>query len=309
MRQRLVTRRGGPGGRWSRRDAPPRSPAASTAVALALTAATLMTLDHQSGLLDPVRGVVAEGVGPLQAGAAAAARPVAAVPDWFRTRSELRRELAELESANTDLRGRLARSGYDRNRLEEYDRLTAMASETGRVLVPARVVAWGPQQSFARTVTLDAGSRAGLSTDLTVVNGDGLVGRVIRVTARTATVLLVMDAESVVGGRIGESMELGFLRGRGVVGSAGRLDLELVDSAVLPSRGDAVLTWGSAGGSPYVSGVPVGRITKAYDDLRDTSRRAVVEPFVDFSSLDLVGVVVPPGTDSDRALVRSGGLG
>lgn len=280
----------------------------TTLLALALTAVTLMTLDHQSGLLDPVRAVAGEALGPLQDGAATATRPVAAVPEWFRARTELQHDVATLQAENSDLRGRLETSGYDRNRLAEYDRLTALAGETARVLVPARVIGWGPQQSFARTITIDAGSRAGVTTDLTVVSGDGLVGRVTRVTPTTATVLLVMDADSVVGGRIGDSMELGFLRGRGVVGESGRLDLELVDASTLPRRGDVVVTWGSSGGAPYVSGVPVGQVTKVYDSLRETSRRAVIRPFVDFSSLDLVGVVVAPDTQSDRALVRAGGL-
>ncbi len=70
----------------------------------------------------------------------------------------------------------------------------------------------------------------------------------------------------------------------------------------------SVVTWGSGGGGPYVSGVPVGRVTKVYESVRDSARRAVIAPFVDFSSLDLVGVVVAPGTESDRALVRAGGL-
>jgi rod shape-determining protein MreC len=33
----------------------------------------------------------------------------------------------------------------------------------------------------------------------------------------------------------------------------------------------------------------------------------VIEPYVDFSSLDLVGVVVPSGSRSDRALVEADG--
>ncbi len=111
-----------------------------------------------------------------------------------------------------------------------------------------------------------------------MVNDDGLVGRVLRVTRTTATVLLVVDADSVVGGRVGDSMEVGFLHGRGVVGRAGRLDLELVDDATVPARDDTVVTWGSDGGAPYVSGVPVGRVTKVYDSLRETAHRAVIEP-------------------------------
>ena len=94
---------------------------------------------------------------------------------------------------------------------------------------------------------------------MTVVNDDGLVGRVLRVTRTTATVLLVVDADSVVGGRVGESMEVGFLHGpRRRSATSGRLDLELVDAAVVPAKGDVVVTWGSDGGAPYVAGVPVG---------------------------------------------------
>ena len=129
----------------------------------------------------------------------------------------------------------------------------------------------------------------------------------LRVTRTTATVLLVVDAESVVGGRIGESMQLGFLHGRGDLGSSGRLDLELVDDAVVPAKGDVVVTWGSEDGAPYVPGVPVGRVTAVFSSLRQTSQRAVIAPFVDFGALDVVGVVVPSGTHSDRSVVEADG--
>jgi len=92
-----------------------------------------------------------------------------------------------------------------------------------------------------------------------------------------------------------------------VVGDEGRLDLELVDRTAVPARADSVVTWGSDGGAPYVSGVPIGRVTRVYSSLRETSQRVVVDPYVDFGSLDVVGVVVPTGTTSDRALVGPDG--
>jgi rod shape-determining protein MreC len=219
----------------------------------------------------------------------------------------MRREIATLTAENSDLRQQVATSGVDRNRLAEYDGLTNAAQILGRTLVPAHVVGIGASQTFSRTVTIDAGSEAGVHPDQTVVNADGLVGRVLRVTRTTATVLLVIDAESVVGGRIGESMQLGFLHGRGDLGRSGRLDLELVDDSVVPDKGDVVVTWGSRSGAPYVSGVPVGRVTQVFSSLRQTSQRAVIAPFVDFGALDLVGVVVPTGTPSDRSLVELDG--
>jgi len=286
-----------------------RRPTRALLVALLLTSVTVMTLDrgHGGSPVDPLRSAVGGVLGPAEAAAAAAARPLAAVPEWFRSRGELRHDVARLEAENADLRQQVETSGLDRNRLAEYDGLTAAARTQGRAVVPARVVALGAAQSFTRTVTIDAGSEAGVRADQTVLNADGLVGRVVRVSRTTATVLLVLDSRSVVGARVGSSMEVGFLSGRGVVGEDGRLDLELVDGAITPARGDVVVTWGSHGGAPYVSGVPVGRVTQVFASLRDSSRRAVVVPYVDFTSLDVVGVVVPSGTSSDRSVIEADG--
>ncbi|WP_110181818.1 rod shape-determining protein MreC [Nocardioides solisilvae] len=291
--------------RWRGLDDGPR-PSRSTLVALVLAAATLMTLDQSTGDDSPVellRTGVGEAFAPVESVTSAAVRPFTAVPSWFRAKDELRRDIRELEAENAALREQVATTDFDRNRLAEFDGLTRAAADLGRSLVPARVVGYGPAQSFTRTVTLDAGSEAGLRPDMTVVNDDGLVGRVVRVTQRHATVLLVVDAESTVGGRIGSSMELGFLRG----GEDGTLDLELVDQKVVPAQGDTVVTWGSDGAGPYVAGVPVGRVTDVFASVREQSQRAVIEPFVDFSALDVVGVVVPEGTGSDRAVVRADG--
>lgn len=291
-------------------DADRRRPSRALLVALVLACASLVTLDLQGdgdSPLEPVRAAVGGVFGPVENATAAVVRPVAAIPEFFRTRDSLEAELSSLEAENAELRSQVARSGFDRNRLAEYDGLTAAAGNLGQALVPARVVGVGPSQSFSRTVTIDAGSDAGVTPDQTVVNADGLVGRVLRTTRTTATVLLVIDTGSVVGGRVGESMEMGFLRGRGDLGAEGKLDLELVDQAEVPAKHDAVVTWGSDGGAPYVAGVPVGRVTSVYSSIRETSQRAVIEPFVDFGALDLVGVVVPSGTPSDRAVIEADG--
>ena len=73
-------------------------------------------------------------------------------------------------------------------------------------------------------------------------------------------------------------MEIGFLHGRGALGDDARLDLQLLDQALVPGRGDAVVTWGSRNGAPYVSGIPVGEVTAVYSNVRDSSQRAVVQP-------------------------------
>src|SRR4051794_3595964 len=209
----------------------PGRPRRSLVVALVLACLTLVTLDHvdDGAAVDPLRRLVGEVYGPAESAADAVVAPAVAVPHWLRSHHDLATRIDDLQSQNEQLRSELATRDYDKNRLQEYDDLTATAQSIGYALVPARVIGIGPAQSFSRTVTIDAGSRAGLAPDQTVVNGDGLVGRVLRVTSTTATVLLVVDADSTVGGRVGRSMKVGFLHGRGDLGQDARLDLELVD--------------------------------------------------------------------------------
>lgn len=292
--------------RLDERDRPSRS----VIVALLLGCATLMTLDHQGGdtsLVEPARRVVGEAFGPVEEAATAAVRPFTTVPTYFRSKDALAEDNEALALENAALRAQVRTADYDRNRLREYDELTRTADRLDHTLLPARVVGHGSAQSFSRTVTIDAGTDAGVQADMAVVNNDGLVGRVVRANRSTATVLLILDPGSVVGGRLGNSMEVGFLRGRGELGETGRLDLALVDGTVIANEGDTVVTWGSEDGAPYVAGIPIGRVAAIFSSPRETSRRAVIEPFVDFTSLDLLGVVVPTGTHSDRGLLRAEG--
>lgn len=279
-------------------------------VALVLACLTVMTLDHNPGRsspVEPAREAMGQILGPVESVTSAAMRPVTGVGDWVHSRRSLSNDIATLQAENSRLRSQVAGSGYDRNQLAEYRGLTSAASTLGQALVPAHVVAYGPAQSFSRTVTIDAGSRAGVHPDQTVLNNDGLVGRVLRVTSTTATVLLIVDAQSVVGGRVGSSMKVGFLRGQGGLGDGGALGLELVDDAQAPAKGDTIVTWGSRDGAPYISGVPVGRVTAVYASLRESTQRAAIKPFVDFGALDLVGVVVPSGTKADRGIIEADG--
>lgn len=288
-----------------------RRPSRRLVPILVLACLTVMTLDAKSGSdspLDPLRSAVGNVVGPAEALTAAAVRPFTDVSGFIRTNKDLRQDLNELESEKQRLLGRLAATGLDRGRLAELEGLTRAVKDTGYSMVGARVIALGPMQSFSRTATIDAGTSSGIRVDMTVLNHRGLVGRVTQVTRSTATVLLIVDTESAVGGRLGSNLEIGLLRGQGDQSGSGRLNLELVDNSVMPAKGDTVVTWGSRNGVPYVAGIPIGRVESVVSSPRESSKQAVIKPFVDFSSLDVVGVVVPRGTSGDRQVLSSGGL-
>jgi rod shape-determining protein MreC len=272
---------------------------------LLVTSISLITIDYRGGEhspLDGVRSVAATAFGPVERVAAAIASPVSDAVDGVSGLGDGGADADRLAEQNKTLRGRLRTSALDRSRAQELDDLLKVAGAGRYRVVPARVIAIGAAQTFSWTVTLDAGSRDGIRPDMTVLDGDGLVGRVKTVGPTTSTVLLAVDPESSVGVRLEGSMEVGFTTGQGIR-DRGDLDLRLLDGQSSVAPGDRLVTFGSQGDTPYVPGVPVGRVVTVSGSPGSQTRTAVVSPYVDFTSLDLVGVVVEPPRKDPRDAV------
>lgn len=262
---------------------------------LLLTSFLLITVDFRGGgVSDRVRGVVGSVFGPLERAAGAVVRPVSGLVDDVGNLSSRKAKIAALEKENSALRQQLRTTGDVRSRATQLDRLLRISGLGQYRIILGQVVAVGPAQGFASTVTIDAGSGDGLTADMTVLNGDGLVGRVKSVTATTATVLLLTDPTSTVGVRLEGTRELGFVSGRG----QRPMQLEVPDAQAKITKDQRLVTLGSVNNRPYVRGVPVGVITSVLLEPGSPSRIATVLPYVDVSHLDVLGVVVePPRTD------------
>jgi rod shape-determining protein MreC len=165
--------------------------------------------------------------------------------------------------------------------------------------VAATVIAVG--QGYGQTVTLDAGSRDGVRPQETVLDGHGLVGTVTAVNARTCTVLLATDATAVVGVTLASSGKIGWVTGPGKSRSgSGLLRLQVLDANAVLSPGEQLVTSASVRDRPYVPGVPVGVISKVENRAGSLTALALVRPYVDFTSLGVVGIVVAPPSQNPR---------
>jgi rod shape-determining protein MreC len=266
---------------------------------LVLASITIITLDARhdtSSPVDPLRSAVSAVLGPMQEGATALMTPILAMPDRFAEVDDLQARVDELETENSELATQVRAAEANVNRATELEGIADFADTAGYEVVAAQVIGMGSAQTFSRTVTIDVGTRDGVVPDLTVINADGLVGRVIEAEASTSTVLLIVDSESTVGGRLSKSMELGFLDGDGQLSGAGTLQFSLVDHTIAPREGDVVVTWGSKNGAPYLPGVPVGTVLSVHSSPSELAQTATIAPYVDFSSLDVVAVVTDGGS-------------
>lgn len=260
---------------------------------LLLSSLTLVVLSLRGageGARDGANGVF----GPIQSAASALVRPIGDFLSSVSSLGSKDEQIAELQRTNDELTAQLATTEYERNRAQELNELLRLTGAGQYRTVPAQVVAYGPTQGFAWTVTIDAGSADGVKVDQNVVNGQGLVGRVVRVGTSTSVVVLLVDATATVGARIESSMEVGFLNG---TGDPVALELQLLDPFAPAQPGDRLVSFGVRGGA-YVPGIPLGTITEVAGTPGQLTRIATVVPFVDVTTLDLVGVITEaPRTD------------
>ena len=84
------------------------------------------------------------------------------------------------------------------------------------------------------------------------------------------------------------------------ISSAGLLRLEVFSSSAQLRPGEQLVTFGSADGTPYVAGVPVGVITQVEDAGSSLMRQALVRPYVTVATIGVVGVVVAPPRTNPR---------
>lgn len=189
-----------------------------------------------------------------------------------RLRAEQARVQAEARQ-NEDLRRQLA----------EAQKLLKLGQDGQFRLVAARVIGVAPS-SFEWTVTIDAGTRDGVRKDMTVVNGDGLVGRVLEASPYSSLVLLAIDAKSNVGARLAHSGDAGLLRGNGL----DDMTFEVTNPTAQIALGQPIVT----AGSTFTAGVPIGQVKATRSTPGALTRTVIVTPYVRYTVLDQVAVIV-----------------
>jgi len=260
-------------------------------VLLIAIAFALITVDIRGGEDSPVDGarqVAATVFGPIEDGMSSAVNPVGNAISAVRDSGTRHDRLARLETENAALKAKLGSDDRSRSRLKQLDKMLKVSAEGQYGIKGAQVIAIGAAQGFSWTITIDVGAADGIKRDMTVLNGDGLVGRVTNVGPDASTVLLANDPDFTVGTRMEGSDELGFATGQG----DRPLRVELLNSKADVKKGDRLVTFGSEADKPFVPGVPVGVVSRVDPSGGNLTRTLYVTPYVSFSKLDIVGVVV-----------------
>jgi rod shape-determining protein MreC len=256
---------------------------------LLLTAFTLITLDYRSGGGGPLRSIGNAVFGPVERAANAVAHPIGSFFSSLGHLSSYKSENDRLKKQNADLLRRLRLTDGDRAHLASAEKLLHLAGQAQWKIVAARVISYGSSLGFESTATIDVGSHDGIKSNQTVVNGDGLVGKTLDVGPTTTTILLGNDPDFTAGARMeGTKQSIGHVDG----GGRSPMTFTLLGTQARLAVGDRLVTFASEGERPFIPEVPIGHIVRVQPTPGQLFSTGVVAPYVDFSSIDIVGVVV-----------------
>ncbi len=215
--------------------------------------------------------------------------------------SDLQADNLQLEARVAELEGQLA----DYNEVKaENDRLKELlnfdAAAKNLEFKSAHVIGKAPGHWF-NVFIIDVGMADGIKVNMPVVNGDGLVGRVVKTGANYSRVLAIIDSLSGVSSIVERTRDTGNIDGSNTAGDEDAL-LTLgnlpFDADLMP--GDKIITSGLT--DTFPKGIPVGEVVEVSQSNDGMRNEAIVKPWVDFNHLEEVTIITSKPVNIEEAL-------
>ena len=238
----------------------------------------------------PLNTVVGRVVVPFQQG-------ISKLGEWLSNRSEelvqirdlleenerLRAEIASLTEENTLLQ----QDKYELNQLRELVMLDEQYGSYNKV--GARIIGRDAGNWYTSFI-IDKGSDDGLSVDMNVIAGGGLVGRITSVAPNWARVTAIISDNSNVSGMTLSTEDNMIVSGSLMLMTDNCISFsQLVDSRNAVVVGDKVVT--SEISDKFLPNILIGYINSIETDSNNLTKSGLITPAVDFEHLSEVLVI------------------
>lgn len=232
----------------------------------------MMTVDHRQNYLENVRTALSAALYPVYY---VINLPVTAggwMQENFTTRVSLMQENARLHKQETQLKSHLQKMAALEAENARLRKLLDAAPNVSERILAAGLLAVDIDP-YARKIVIDKGSRDGVYEGQPVVDADGVMGQVIRVTPLFSTAMLITDT--------GHSLPVmvsrtGYRAIAAGMGASGQLELQHVASHIDIKQGDLLVTSGLDGRFP--PNYPVAKVILVKQEAGQFFLKVKVEP-------------------------------
>ena len=208
---------------------------------------------------------------------------LAQIKDLLEENKKLKEQVDDLTMENIELQ----QERYELNNLRELYELDAQYLDYE--MVGARIIAKDSGNWF-HSFVINKGYEDGLSMDMNVLAGSGLVGRISDVGPHWSKVLSIIDDSSNVSGQVLSTSDNLIITGDLKQFEDGVVPFEkLVDSADRVSEGDKIVT--SDISDKFLPGILIGYISTISKDSNNLTKSGLITPAVDFEHLQEVLII------------------
>jgi rod shape-determining protein MreC len=260
-------------------------------ILLCVTMVTLYVREGDTGPLHKVQNFFLDLVSPLSNGFSKIFRPIKEgfvnlfhLPSLSKQKKELEKEVASLRRQMQEMSEKDAE-------VTELKRLLKWTEDNTEQPVGADIIGQSPD-NWQRLMIINKGSSQGLKKYMSVITDEGLVGRLISVGSHSSVVQLITDSRSAIGARDVRNRETGILEGN----NTDNLRFTPMNEEADVKVGDIIETSGMGGTVP--SGKIIGKVTEVKKRAKGLTRLMQITPYVSFSKLDKVVVLVTPEPES-----------
>ncbi len=261
----------------------------------------VLVITAGSNNMSGTESVVGSIFSPVQKALYSATDAIGDFFDRMFSGSDLQAENLQLEARVAELEGQLADYSEIKAENDRLKTLLNFDTETEKLeFKTAHVIGEAPGHWF-NILDIDMGIADGIKVDMPVVNGDGLVGRVLKTGANYSRVLAIIDSSSGVSAIVERTRDLGVISGSNTAGDEDPLltmDNLPLDADLMP--GDKVITSGLA--STFPKGVAIGEVVEVSQSNDGMRNKAIVKPYVDFAHLEEVMIITSKPASTDEAL-------
>ena len=202
----------------------------------------------------------------------------------------IQKENEALRQEVNDLKQELIREKLSALDLAELKKLSEQLNDQGKIQqyypVTSDVIAFNGSEWF-HVFTINAGTKEGIIRNATVINGNGLVGKVIETAPGWSKVVSIIDESNQVSFRVLRDPNLiGICSGDGNSSLAGFM----LNAEAAVVEGDTLITTGIG---LYPEGFIIGEVEEVIWDKDLLVKRVKIEPSVRFNSIRKVSVILP----------------
>lgn len=239
--------------------------------------------------MSPVQNAVSTVLMPVQRG-------LNQIGLWFSDKADALKEISQLQEENDSLKAQIedlkSESSFTAQMKTELDRLRELfeldSIYDDYTKIAARVISANAGNWFSEFI-IDKGSDAGLTVDMNVIAGSGLVGRITYVGKNYSKVTTIINDAHNVSARFADSSENCIVTGDLTLMNNNLIKVSGISIDANVSEGDRLVT--SYISDKYVPGLLIGYVTELTNDSNNMTKSGYITPVVDFSSIEEVLVI------------------